>query len=91
MNPNRIHEISDEHICDRCGLWTQNQVETLEGDWVCPTCEEKISCFNCGDITDECKIYDGHMMCPECIHLEMLENPPSFMEVYSAYILNQPI
>jgi len=70
-----------QKYCDVCREYSQNLVQSEEQEWVCPVCEEKYTCHECGAITDEADLTDGHI-CFDCLDLtkEDLEPVVRLME-----------
>ena len=80
MKP-RIYEISDMHACDCCNEYTQLLVQTEELEWICPKCELKQTCYECGKITCDVRDHKGHLTCPDCIHDLSIANPFTVQDV----------
>ena len=77
---------AEVNSCSHCFNWSQNQIQTEEGDWLCELCAEKYTCADCGVITLECSLMliDGkpQIVCPDCKHEHKLANPPSVSEMH---------
>ena len=46
-------DIFDHKICDNCHNYSDSLVQSMEQEWLCPVCEDKHTCRECGDCTDE--------------------------------------
>lgn len=68
-----------EFFCDQCFRYSDNQVQTVEGDWLCPVCAEKNTCYECGRVSLELSIVrvDGKAvrLCEDCEHAHKMDNP----------------
>ena len=75
---NELYPIHDAPFCDNCGQLSYNQVQSTEGDWLCPDCAEQHTCYICGAVTleSELRVFDGTLvkLCPDCAHDVMKEN-----------------
>ena len=61
-------DIFDHKICDNCHNYSDSLIQSMEQEWLCPVCEEKHTCKECGDITDEVPMsVDG--LCFDCLKL----------------------
>ena len=62
-------DIFDHKICDHCGNYADGMIQSEEGEWLCAVCEDKHQCHECGAITDEATLTDGHV-CFDCLDLK---------------------
>ncbi len=82
--------ISDAYSCENCFNLSWNMKQTEEGDWICPDCQKKHTCYECGklwlDITTH--IIDGELkrVCFDCKKLHV-EDQAGFMETFASKLL----
>ena len=48
-----FEELFDHKFCDHCKEYSVTLIQSEEGEWLCPECEDKHTCKECGVITDE--------------------------------------
>ncbi len=57
-----------QKFCDHCHSYSDSLIQSKEGNWLCPVCEDTHKCDVCGDISDEVTMSDTHL-CFNCVGL----------------------
>ena len=59
----KFETLFSQKFCDQCHEYADSLVQSEEGNWLCPVCEDTHKCDECGSITDEVPMNDDHVCC----------------------------